>query len=143
MLRGMDTNASSLQQLSPGECLRLMASVPAGRIIFTRQAMPAVELVNFTLDHGDIIIRTGHSATLAGATRGTVVAFQADSLNPAGQASWSVTVIGHSYEVTDPGEIRRLEQAGLSSRAPGEDEHFIRISPGILNGQQLPTLTAS
>jgi len=26
--------------------------------------MPAVELVNFTLDHGDIIIRTDHSGKL-------------------------------------------------------------------------------
>jgi len=140
----MDSNGSSLQHLSPGECLRLMASVPVGRIIYTRQAMPAVELVNFALDQGDIVIRTDRSGTLAAATRGSVVAFEADSLNASGQAGWSVTVIGHSHEVTDAGEISRLEQIGLSSWAPGQQQkNFIRISPGILNGRQPCALPGS
>jgi uncharacterized protein len=139
----MYSNGSCLQHLSQGECLRLMALVPVGRIIYTRQALPAVELVNFALDHGDIIIRTDRSGKLAAATAGTVVAFEADSLDPSSQAGWSVTVIGHSHEVTDADEISRLEQIGLSSWAPGEHEHFIRISPGILSGRQLCALTAS
>jgi nitroimidazol reductase NimA-like FMN-containing flavoprotein (pyridoxamine 5'-phosphate oxidase superfamily) len=139
----MYSNGSSAQHLSRGECLRLMASVPVGRIIYTRQAMPAVELVNFALDHGDIVIGTDHGSTLAAATGGAVVAFEADSLDPSGQASWSVTVIGQSHEVTDGEEISRLEQIGLSSWAPGEHEHFIRISPGILSGRQLCAPAAS
>ena len=139
----MYSNGSSLQHLSQGECLRLMALVPVGRVIYTRQALPAVELVNFALDHGDIIIRTDRSGKLAAATAGAVVAFEADSLDPSSQAGWSVTVIGHSHEVTDADEISRLEQIGLSSWAPGEHEHFIRISPGILSGRQLCALTAS
>lgn len=139
----MYSNGSSLQHLSRGECLRLMASVPVGRIIYTRQALPAVELVNFALDQGDIIIRTDHTGKLAAATRGAVVAFEADSVDPASRAGWSVTVIGHSHEVTDADEISRLEQIGLSSWAPGEHEHFIRISPGILNGRQLCARTGS
>lgn len=139
----MYSNGSSLQHLSQGECLRLMALVPVGRIIYTRQALPAVELVNFALDHGDIIIRTDRSGKLAAATAGAVVAFEADSLDPSSQAGWSVTVIGHSHEVTDADEISRLEQIGLSSWAPGDHEHFIRISPGILSGRQLCAQTAS
>ena len=139
----MYSDGSSPQHLSPGECLRLMASVPVGRIIYTRQAMPAVELVNFALDHGDIIIRTDHSGKLAAATRGSVVAFEADSLDPSGQAGWSVTVIGRSREVTDVEEISRLERIGLSSWAPGDHECFIRISPGILSGRQLCALAAN
>ena len=99
-----------------------MASVPVGRIIYTRQALPAVELVNFAIDRGEIIIRTDRSGELAAATRGAVVAFEADSLDPSGQVGWSVTVIGQSYQVTDASEISRLEQIGLSSWAPGEQQ---------------------
>jgi hypothetical protein len=139
----MYSNGAAPRQLSRDECLRLMASVPVGRIIYTRQALPAVDLVNFTLDRGDVIIRIDRSGTLAGATRGAVVAFEADSLDPAGQAGWSVTVIGQSSEVTDAGEISRLEQIGLSSLAPGEQQNFIRITPGILTGRQICALTAS
>jgi uncharacterized protein len=133
----MYSNGSTLRQMSRDECLQLMASVPVGRIIYTRQALPAVELVNFTLDNGDIIIRTGHSGKLAAATRGAVVAFEADSLDTERHVGWSVTAIGHSQEVTDPDEIGRLKQIGLRSWVPGEPDHFIRISPGILNGRRL------
>ena len=42
--------ARLLKQLSRDECLTLMASVPVGRVIYTRRALPAVDLVNFALD---------------------------------------------------------------------------------------------
>jgi uncharacterized protein len=137
ILPAMYSNGSALKQLSKNECLQLMASVPIGRIIFTRQALPAVELVNFALDDGDIVIRTDPSGKLAAATREAVVAFEADCVDAASHSGWSVTVIGQSREVTDPEDQDRLQRIGLSSWAPGERSHFIRISPGILNGRRL------
>jgi uncharacterized protein len=133
----MYSDGSALKQVTRDECLQLMASVPVGRIIYTRQALPAVELVNFAIYNGDIIIRTDQSGKLAAATRGAVVAFEADSLDTERHVGWSVTVVGQSQEVTDPDEIDCLAQIGLSSWAPGGREHFIRISPGILNGRLL------
>jgi uncharacterized protein len=135
----MHSDGSALTQLSRDECLMLMASVPVGRIIYTRRALPAVELVNFALDHGDIVIRTDRSGKLAAATRGAVVAFEADQLDLAGQGGWSVTAIGPSSEVTDPGDLTRLQAIGLTSWAPGTRDHFIRISPVMLNGRRLRT----
>ena len=57
----------------------------------------------------------------------------------AGQSGWSVTAIGPSTEATDPGELARLWTIGLKSWAPGERDHFIRISPVMLNGRHLRT----
>ncbi len=133
----MYSDDSDLEQLSRAECLRLMASAPVGRIIYTRQALPAVELVNFALDNGDIIIRTDHSGKLAAATRGAVVAFETDSVDTGRRAGWSVTAIGHSHEVTNPDEIARMARIRLRPWAPGERNHFIRISPSILHGRRL------
>jgi uncharacterized protein len=133
----MYSDGSALTQLPRDECLTLMASVPVGRVIYTRRALPAVELVNFAFDSGDIVLRTDPSGKLAAAVRGAVVAFEADCLDLANQAGWSVTVIGPSREVTDPEEIGRLKTIGLSSWAPGARDHFIRISPEILNGRYL------
>jgi uncharacterized protein len=138
----MYSDGSALRHLSRDECLTLMASVPVGRIIYTRRALPAVELVNFALDQGDIVIRTDRSGKLAAATRGAVVAFEADQVDPAGQSGWSVTAIGPSSEVTDPGELARLRTIGLRSWAPGTRDHFIRISPVMLNGRRLYTDSA-
>ena len=133
----MDVNGPVLEQLSRGECLRLMGSVPVGRIVYTRQALPAVELVNFALDGGGIVIRTDAGGKLAAATRGAVVAFEADSVDAAGHAGWSVTVVGHATAVTDREEIARLEQLPLTPWAPGNRDHFIRISPAIVNGRRI------
>jgi nitroimidazol reductase NimA-like FMN-containing flavoprotein (pyridoxamine 5'-phosphate oxidase superfamily) len=133
----MYSDGSTLQRLPRDECLALMASVPVGRIIYTRRALPAVELVNFALDEGDIVIRTDRSGKLAAATRGAVVAFEADQLDLAGQSGWSVTAVGPSREVTDPGELARLRTIGLRSWVPGDRDHFIRISPVMLNGRRL------
>src|SRR5215472_7304229 len=115
----MYSDGLGLKQLSRDECLHLMTSVPVGRIIYTRQALPAVELVNFAIYNGDIIIRTDYSGKLAAATRGAVVAFEADKLDTECHAGWSVTVVGQSQEVTDPDEIGRLKQMGINSWAPG------------------------
>jgi hypothetical protein len=85
-----------------------------GRIIYTRQALPAVELVNFAFDDGDIVIKTDGDGKLAAATRQAIVAFEADCLD-AQQAGWSVTAIGPSREVTDPEDKGRLQKMDLSS----------------------------
>jgi hypothetical protein len=133
----MDLNGTTLEQLPRDECLRLVGQVPLGRIVYTRQAMPAVELVNFTLDDGDIVIRTDASGKLAAATRGAVVAFEADNVDIITHAGWSVTIVGYSRAVTDGADIRHLEDVGLVPWAPGRRDHFIRISAEIVNGRRL------
>jgi uncharacterized protein len=132
----MYSDGSALEQLPREECLRLMASVSVGRIIYTRRALPAVELVNFALDHGDIIIRTDSGGNLAVAIQHSVVAFEVDRLDADQRAGWSITAIGQSREVTDSAEIGQLQEMGLTSWAPGVREYFIRISPEILNGRR-------
>jgi hypothetical protein len=133
----MASDDSVLEPLTRGECMRLMGSVPVGRIVYTRQALPAVELVNFALFDGDIVIRTSAEGKLAAATRGAVVAFEADSVDPAGQAGWSVTIVGQARAVTDGEETRCLERVALTSWVPGPGGHFIRIAPSIVNGRRL------
>src|SRR5690242_16473118 len=47
-----------LAELPKDESLRLLASVPFGRVVFTARALPAVRPVNHMIDGGRIIIRT-------------------------------------------------------------------------------------
>jgi uncharacterized protein len=138
----MEPEHCALEELSPDECLRLMASVLVGRIGYTRQAMPAVDPVNFLVDGGSIVIRTDSGGKLAAATRRAVVAFEADDLDPVTRAGWSVSVVGTSTEVTDPQEIARLGTLGLQPWAPGARDHFIKITPGIVTGRKLRPASA-
>jgi hypothetical protein len=111
------------ENLSRGECLRLMSTVGVGRIIYTRQALPAVELVNFTLDGGDIVIRTVRDE-LASAARDSIVAFETDHFCPQYKAGWSVTVIGRSREVAQPEPVTG-------------HEHLLHVAPEIVTGHAL------
>jgi hypothetical protein len=133
----MDTDSPALERLPQDECMRLLGSVPVGRIVYSRQALPAVELVNFALVDGDIVIRTSAEGKLAAATRGAVVAFEADTVDLEGHAGWSVAIVGQARAVTDGEEIRRLERVELTSWVPGQRGHFIRISPTIVNGRRV------
>jgi uncharacterized protein len=137
MLVGMDFDDSVLEHLAPDECIRLMASVPVGRVVYTRQALPAVELVNFAVHNGDVVIKTDAGGKLAAATRGAVVAFEADSVDPARHTGWSVTLVGQARAVTDDAEIRELDQVELTTWAPGQRDHYIRVSPAIVAGRRL------
>jgi hypothetical protein len=125
------------EQLPRGECIRLLGSVPVGRIVYTRQALPAVELVNFTLVDGDIVIRTDAEGKLAAATRGAVVAFEADSLDVDRHTGWSVTVVGQARAVTGDRDICRLKRLVPPSWGTGDRDHFLRIAPVIVNGRRL------
>jgi uncharacterized protein len=126
-----------LAMLSREQCLRLMATAPVGRIIYTRHAMPAVELVNFTIDAGDIVIRTAPSGKLLAAIRGAVVAFEADAYDAVTRSGWSVTAVGHAREVTDPADTGMLRTTGPHPWAPGHHPYFVRITPGQLTGRYL------
>jgi hypothetical protein len=99
--------------------------------------MPAVELVNFTMDAGDVVIRTAPSGKLLAAIQGAVVAFEADEYDPVTRTGWSVTAIGHAREVTDPADIGMLRATGPHPWAPGHHPYFVRIHPGQLNGRYL------
>jgi hypothetical protein len=134
---GPSSPAPQREQLTVSECLRLMASVPLGRIIYTRRALPAMELVNFALSGGDIVIRTDPRGALAAAIHHAVVAFEADEVDKATGRGWSVLAIGQSLEVTDPEDIARLRGIGLRPPGPGGREQFIRLTPGILSGRRL------
>jgi hypothetical protein len=133
----MDTDSHPLEVLPRDECMRLMGSVSVGRIVYTRQALPAVELVNCVLIDGDIVIRTQAEGKLAAATRGTVVAFEADSVDLERHTGWSVTIVGQARAVSDGAEVRYLERVVPPSWAAGESDHFIRISPSIVNGRRV------
>jgi uncharacterized protein len=133
----MDANGTTLKHLTRDECMRLMASVPVGRIVYTRQALPAVEVVNFTVDRGDIVFRTGAGDKLTAAISDAVVAFEADSMDFTRHTGWSVTVVGQCRTVTDSEQVCRLERSGLHPWAPGERKHFIKITPVIVNGRRL------
>ncbi|MFF8534463.1 pyridoxamine 5'-phosphate oxidase family protein [Streptomyces sp. SAS_267] len=120
------------------ECLRLLAKVPVGRVVYTRQALPAVLPVNFSLDEdASVLLYTSAGSDLVRAIDGVVVAFEADEFDAATRSGWSVVVTGRAGVVTDPAEHERLSQSGPHSWMPVRDGVFVRIESELVTGREL------
>ncbi|MFD4612473.1 pyridoxamine 5'-phosphate oxidase family protein [Streptomyces sp. NPDC058451] len=123
------------------ECLRLMAEVPVGRVVYTRQALPAVLPVNFALAaDASVLLRTSAGSDLVRAVDGVVVAFEADAFDVESRSGWSVVVTGRATVVTDPVEHERLLRTGPRSWMPIDEDVFIRIEATMVTGRELTDL---
>ncbi len=126
----------NLETLSRDESLALLASAPVGRVVFTIRALPAIQPVNFIYDDGHVVFRTGPGTKLASVLRDGVVAFEADEIDPVARTGWSVTVIGHVHEITDPFERERL-MAALTPWAPGDRDNLLRVAAEVVTGRRI------
>ncbi|MER6622037.1 pyridoxamine 5'-phosphate oxidase family protein [Streptomyces sp. NPDC000931] len=125
------------------ECLRLPAGVPVGRVIYTRQALPAVLPVNFSLDtDASVLLATSPGSDLVRAVDGTVVAFEADEFHAETRSGWSVIVTGRATVVTGPAEHERLVRTGPASWMPLRETVFVRIEAEVVTGRELRGATA-
>ncbi|MRH87622.1 pyridoxamine 5'-phosphate oxidase family protein [Nocardia sp. SYP-A9097] len=127
-------------QLRRAEALRLLASVSFGRVIFTRDALPAVRPVNHLVDDGEIVIvRTRLTSRLTSVVRAepdVVVAYEADDIDPIAQLGWSVVVTGIARPVTDPELIARYERL-LRPWVDGAMDSIVAIEPTLVSGMRL------
>ncbi len=131
--------ARQLQELTQVESLRLLGSVPVGRVVFTHRALPAIRPVNhIVVDNKIIIIASLGTAisTEAGSDSGTVVAYEADAIDPETHLGWSVVVIGKAGPVTDEAEIAVYRRA-LRPWVTGETDNVIAIRAELVTGYQL------
>lgn len=120
------------------ECLRLLTKVPVGRLVYTRQALPAVLPTNFSVDTDDsVLLQTAPDSDLVHAVDGVVVAYEADEFDAATRSGWSVVVTGRACVVTDPAEHERLSQSGPTSWMPLKDPVYVRIASDMVTGRRL------
>ncbi|APY85435.1 pyridoxamine 5'-phosphate oxidase family protein [Streptomyces alfalfae] len=128
----------AFRALDRQECLRLLAKAPVGRVVYTRQALPAVLPVNFSLDtDASVLLCTSPGSDLVAAIDDVVVAFEADEFDAVARSGWSVVVTGRATVVTDPAEHERLARTGPRSWMPLHDAAFVRIESEMVTGREL------
>ncbi|WP_234382865.1 pyridoxamine 5'-phosphate oxidase family protein [Streptomyces sp. XY332] len=104
----------STEQLDRSEALRLLGTVPLGRIVFTHQALPAIRPMRHVVDGQDVLVRLDEGASHASLVAtpgepGIVLAYEADAIDPDTHLGWSVVVIGYAELVENRDEAERLE----------------------------------
>jgi hypothetical protein len=135
--QGRDFGPEGLEALEPAECLRLLGTVPVGRLVFHEAGLPAVRLVNFVVDEGSVLFRTKAGQKYAAALRGDVVAFEADEYDSERHLGWTVTAVGHAWAVTDRAELDRIAALPLRPWAPGGRSNVVRVDVETIRGRRL------
>ena len=127
----------TLEVIGEAEGLALAATVPVGRVVYSRFALPAVHVVNFKLDGKDVVFRTRKGAKTAAAAGDTVVAFEVDRIDEETRSGWTVTLLGRAKLVTDPAEEARLARLGIDPWPPGERHYYVRIRTKTVTGRRI------
>jgi len=128
-----------LEALPRAESLRLLSSVSLGRLVFTHLALPAIRPVNHAVAGEQVIIRaylgTAISAAVGDRT-GTVVAYEADLIDPDTHLGWSVIIVGRAARLTDQAEAARYREVLRPWVADGADD-IIAIQADMVDGFRL------
>ncbi|HUZ22639.1 MAG TPA: pyridoxamine 5'-phosphate oxidase family protein [Streptosporangiaceae bacterium] len=126
-----------LEQLTMPESMHLLASVSLGRVVFTSRALPAIRPVNHLVDGDYIIIRTDSGTPITSEVRaGTVVAYEADVIDPAEHTGWSVIIVGSAHRVTNPDKAASYRRA-LRPWVTGTKDQVIAIHADVVTGFRL------
>jgi nitroimidazol reductase NimA-like FMN-containing flavoprotein (pyridoxamine 5'-phosphate oxidase superfamily) len=119
--------------LDTDECMVLLRWEVVGRLaVSIPDQAPSVVPVNFTVDNGTIVFRTGDGEKHDHLV-GRPVSLQTDRFDFYRRIGWSVLVQGIAEEC-DPGEVADVE---LSPWVPGTLGHIIRIVPTSITGRRL------
>ena len=129
--------ARSLMDLTRGESLALLGSVPVGRLVHAHEVFPCIRLVNFVLQPNGICFRTSETGDVLqlAADRAQVV-FEADSYDATAQSGWSVVVLGQLERVVDPLALRWLADSALDTWADDGHCELVRVSLGEVSGRR-------
>jgi uncharacterized protein len=136
------TDHAGLEILPFAECLRLLASVPVGRVGFIADGELVILPVNHVVDGQDVVFRTAYGSTLSAAEGQDLATFEADHYDERARCGWSVVVTGRAEVVDAEAEVQRLTRRGLHPWVTAVQHPFwVRIRPTSVSGRQTPATT--
>ena len=129
-----------LEELSRGECLRLLAANNFGRLAVNRpEGAPLIRPVNYVFDERtqSVVFRTGAGSKFGTLVRTRKASFEIDGIDDATRSGWSVVIAGVTEEIVGRSEIERLAAKGLESWALGTTHFWVRIRGFTVSGRRI------
>ena len=115
--------------LSERECWRLLAMVSVGRLALSVRALPVIVPVQYYLSGRRLAVCLGHHELSERSLDETIIAFAADSIDPAARSGWSVQVQGRSAAPRQP-------QIDTACGWPAAGQ-IVQIKPEIITGHRM------
>jgi nitroimidazol reductase NimA-like FMN-containing flavoprotein (pyridoxamine 5'-phosphate oxidase superfamily) len=129
---------ATIEPVPPATCWNLLATTTFGRVGLLVDGKPEVLPVNYAIDGESILFRTAEGTVLTQADL-SVVAFEADYIDPHNHSGWSVMVQGFARDIGDAIDptSQRLKRRTLVTWAPGNRAHWIHIVPEKVTGRRM------
>lgn len=134
-----EDSPTTLLELAPAECYRLLATHEVGRLGVNAEHYPLVVPVNYGLDGTTLVVRTHPGPVLRAASHANVT-FEVDDVDRRTRSGWSVLVRGLAEEVTDAHHadlVARTHASGTEPWAPGEHGSWLRIIAHHVTGRRI------
>ncbi|MEO7124690.1 MAG: pyridoxamine 5'-phosphate oxidase family protein [Nakamurella sp.] len=128
--------------LNEHECWELLRSISTGRLAVSSDDGPNIFPLNYVVDHGAIVFRTGEGSKAAALTASPQVAFEVDGYDSDTTQAWSVVIKGEAESIDGLYEGLDALTLPLAPWHAGEKHRFVRIVPTELTGRRFTVVDA-
>lgn len=129
-------NTPATEVLETNECWELLRGVSVGRLAVWVDNHPDIFPVNYKVDHGTMVFRTGEGTKLHAALGDAPVAIEADGVDAETGVAWSVVVKGQASAVKLTQDVLDTIGLLLFPWEAGQKDQFIRIVPSDVSGRR-------
>jgi uncharacterized protein len=126
----------AIEVLSSDQCWEHLRTVSVGRLAVWAEDHPDIFPLNYVVDHGTIVFRSGEGSKVDLALREAPVALEADGVNADTGVAWSVVVKGHAASIKAAEEVLDTVGLLLFPWQSGRKDHFVRIVPTSITGRR-------
>jgi hypothetical protein len=129
--------AYRVEDLDRAACERLIRTVPFGRVASTHRGLPKIVPVHCTVRGDEIVLGTIQAHRSVRIQAGDVIAFEADSFDPASSEGWCVGVIAPCRVITDEAEIKELDAVGFTPWTVEDGGRYVGLPLDLIYGRVL------
>lgn len=131
-----DESSPDVQNLEHHECWAQLRAVSVGRLAVLADGRPDIFPINYTVDGGTLVFRTGQGTKLSAASGDAAVALEADGVDTESGLAWSVVVKGTAAVVRGTEEVLDTSRLYLFPWQAGRKDAFVRITPDSVTGRK-------
>lgn len=128
-------SADAIERLNPEECLELLGQTTVGRLAVIVENHPDIFPVNFVVDHGSIVFRTGIGTKFWSSMRNPC-ALEIDGFDAGSGKAWSVVVRGQAHLIVDQEEKSAADALHLDPWQQGSKSNYLRLTLDPVTGRR-------
>lgn len=133
--------SAGVEVLGASACWDLLREVSVGHLAVLVDGHPEIFPVNYKVDQGSVVFRTGEGTKLHAAAAPTAVALEADGTDREKRTAWSVQVKGHAVILEPSPDLMTGVGLTLFPWQAGHKDHFVRIIPTAVSGRRFTVIS--